>query len=291
MTGVIPSGTDLYKAARTLAKEGQPVFPCYSENEMVNGREHRAKAPMTKNGLRDATTDKAQIKRWWTKRPDAAIGIPTGIMWDVLDVDVKHDADGRVHLPRLMRHGLLNGCQRLVKTPSGGWHLYFRSNPAIRNRSSANLGLDVRGDGGYVLAPPSFIDDDENSIGVYERMDDPVGSTDEPLLWDLITATLKPVNTTTGADIPLLPIERKVSLGRLKDWLMARQAGERNNALHWAVRRCLDNGLDPFELEEVALHIGLEEAEVKATIVGAIRRTGVDPSELLTEGEALFGTD
>lgn len=279
-----PTPSALYKAAKELVAEGQPVFPCFPSGE-------RAKRPMTKNGFNGATTDLAQIKRWWRANGDAAIGIPTGVVWDVFDIDTKNGKDGRQYLPLLLRHGLLNGCQRLVRSPSGGWHLYFKSTPGLRNKSRNDLGLDVRATGGYVLAPPSWVDDNDKSIGPYVRWDDPEGATDEPLLWDMIVNTIAPVNEDTNEPIPLPSLERQASIAGLKAWMFDRQKGERNNALHWATRRCLDHGIDPNELEEVALYIGLGAEEVKATIDGAIKRTGFNVSELLSEAEAQFGTD
>lgn len=279
-----PSANTLYREAQSLIKSGQPVFPCYSTGE-------KAKRPMTKHGLHDASLDKNRIKGWLKRHPDTALGIPTGIIWDVLDVDTKNGVDGRVHLPRLHKLGLLNGCKFCVRTPSGGWHLYFRATEGLTNKAHATLGLDVRSKGGYVLAPPSYVDDGEDSVGSYELIGETTGSTDEPLLWDLIVKTLAPVGEETRKPIDLLGYERQGSLASLRGWLSERQPGERNNALHWAVCRCIDNGIDPHELEEVALMLGLAEDEVNLTIDSALRRAGVKAGDLYTEAEALFGRD
>lgn len=285
-----PSANTLYRAAQEFIREGQPVFPCRAAYE---DPKRKAKAPLTKNGLKDATLDRATVKNWWSRfGSSAAIGIPTGIVYDVLDVDMKGENDGRVHLPYLHRLGLLNGCQRIARTPSGGWHLYFPAAQGITNTARAKLGLDVRGKGGYVLASPSYIDTtldpDGGYAGSYETLDDPTGNTVEPLLWDLIVATLEPVHETTKKPIELLGYERRASLASLRGWLSERVSGERNNALHWAVCRCIDNGLDPHELLEPALLIGLNEEEVLLTIESALRRAGVVVDDLLTEGESLF---
>jgi hypothetical protein len=279
-----PSANTLYRTTQELIRSGQPVFPCRPKGE-------KAKAPMTKNGLLDATLDINQIKRWWSTHRDAAIGIPTGVVWDVLDVDVKDDRDGRVHLPFLHRVGLLNGCKRVVRTPSGGWHLYFKAAPSLTNKARAALGLDVRAKGGYVLAPPSYVDDGDRSVGSYEDLGATTGSTDEPLLWDLIHAALAPIDTTTNKPVELLNYERRSSLASLRGWLSERQAGERNNSLHWAVCRCIDNGIDPHELVDVALLLGLREDEVLLTINSALRRAEVSADDLDTEAEALFGRE
>ena len=284
-----PTANDLYKQAQKYVKMGQPVFPC-----RPNGP--KAKAPFTRHGLNDATEDLAQIKSWWKRYGPAAIGIPTGIVWDVLDVDTKKGVDGRIHLPRLHRLGLLDGCKFVVKTPSGGWHLYFNAAPGLTNSASATLGLDVRATGGYVIAPPSHVEvlDDFGSVdyaGSYEHVGSTEGGTDEPLMWDLIVKTLAPVNEDSRKPIELLGYERQASIASLKGWLSERQAGERNNALHWAVCRCIENGIDPHELVEVALLIGLAEDETLLTIRSALRRAGISASDLRSEMEALFPED
>lgn len=279
-----PSANEMFRAAQMLVRQGQPVFPCHSKGE-------RAKRPMTKNGFKDATLDVSQIQRWWKQHREAAIGIPTGIHWDVLDVDVKNTADGRVHLPFLQRLGLLDGCVRVARTPSGGWHLYFPATPGLTNKArSATLGLDVRSTGGYVLAPPSYIESPD-STGPYEDHGEPTGGTPGPLWWDLIVSALEPVDQSTNKPVPLLPSERRASLASLREWVSIRQPGERNNALHWAVCRCIDNGLDPHELVEPALLAGLSEQEVLLTINSALKRAGVTVEELDSEAEALFPED
>jgi hypothetical protein len=271
----------LVRAARDLTRTGQPVFPCKTSGE-------RAKAPYTRNGLKDATLDLDRIKYWWRQQPDAAIGLPTGIIWDVLDVDIKDTADGRVHLPMLNRLGLLNGCKDVVRTPSGGWHLYFPSTKGLTNKArGATLGLDVRGLGGYVLAPPSYIETLDYA-GAYESVGAPTGGNDDPLHWDLIVSSILPIDTSSNKPVPILGSERQTSLAALREWVADRQSGERNNALHWAVCRCIDNGLDPHELVEPALLTGLSEDEILLTINSALKRAGVTVEELDSEAEALF---
>lgn len=280
-----PTGKQLRKAAVKLARDGQPVFPV----KAMHGK--KSKAPLTKNGVLDATTDEDQIKAWFKRHDNrAGIGVATGVLYDVLDVDVKPGRDGRVHLPYLTRLGLLNGCKFVVRTPSGGWHLYFLATPGLTNKASAQLGLDVRGKGGYVLAPPSFIVT-EDYAGPYEMAGETTGSTDDPLRWDLIKSVLEPENVQTSEPISLLPSERRQSIAALREWVAVRQSGERNNALHWAVCRCIDNNIDPRELVEAALLSGLEEDEIMLTINSALKRAGLNADHMDTEAEAMFGRD
>lgn len=284
---MIPTANEYYHAAQKFIREGQPVFPCRPAGK-------RAKAPLTQHGLDDATLDVAQVKRWWKRYGSAALGITTGVLWDVLDVDIKVDEetgkkiDGRVHLPRLRDLGLLNGCRKVARTPSGGWHLYFNASPEMTNKArAATLGLDVRALGGYVIAAPSFIETPDYA-GVYEEVGDTIGATSEPLYWDLIVSSLRPINTTTNEKVAILPSDRQTSIAALREWVSTLKSGERNNGLHWAVCRCIENGIDPHELVEPALLIGLEESEILLTVGSALRRAGVTADELDTEAEALF---
>lgn len=130
---------------------GLEIFPCDA-----NG-----KKPLTKHGFKDASADELVINDWWDKYPDANIGLPTGKINNlvVVDVDVKNDADGMASLKQLQDEcGEFN--TRIVHTPSGGLHFYF-SYPddanTIKNRTNMKPGIDIRADGGYVIAPGSSI--------------------------------------------------------------------------------------------------------------------------------------
>jgi hypothetical protein len=267
--------SSLGKAALKIAKTGQPVFPCWPDGPKV-------KSPMTKNGWKDATTDPDQIKRWWTRQPKAAIGIPTGVVWDVLDVDINPNKDGRVHLIRLANLGLLRGCQRVIKTPSGGFHLYFPANPMLKNKGrGASLGLDVRATGGYVIVPPSYYKDTEKRVeGHYVDLGPTVGYTDEVLQWDLIADDLAPKADNSNDEIELPNYEQSRSIAGLKHFVANAKESERNNSLFWAVNRCIENGFDPHDLMEAASLCGLPEHEVLTTINSALKRTGARVEEL-----------
>ena len=135
----------LVQSAEWLAAEmGLPVFPCDAQ-----------KRPMTQHGFMDATRDPETIRRCF--RNAAMIGIPTGEAsgFFVLDLDCKNGAQGlewlaahEARLPQTRRH----------RTRSGGVHLLFAmpAGRAIRNSASkVGPGVDVRGTGGYIIAPPS----------------------------------------------------------------------------------------------------------------------------------------
>ena len=119
--------------------------------------ENAAKHPRTKNGFHDGTTDPSQIRAWWARWPDANIGIATGNGLAVLDIDPRHAGDETlVDLRR--QHGALPDTPESI-TGSGGRHIYLRFPPGAEVRNSAQKlgpGVDVRGEGGYVVAPPSM---------------------------------------------------------------------------------------------------------------------------------------
>jgi hypothetical protein len=127
------------------AERGYPVFPTAP-----------SKRPLVAHGHYDATLDRAQIGAWWDRWSDAGVAIRTGAASGLLVLDVDGDAghDALYHLER--KHGALPRTAS-VRTPRGGAHLYFKHPGGTVGCSASRLGpgLDVRGDGGYVIAPPS----------------------------------------------------------------------------------------------------------------------------------------
>ncbi len=141
----------LAEAARRYASLGIPVFPC------VPG----GKQPLTPNGFHDASWSPAIVERWWRRTPEANIGLPTGTATGVVVVDVDvHDAGGGyAAFDRAHKQGLAAGWGWLVRTPSGGMHAYY--SPAGQEQRCWQVPgahVDFRGDGGYVIAPPSRVD-------------------------------------------------------------------------------------------------------------------------------------
>ena len=125
-----------------------PVFPC----------EPGGKRPLTYNGFWDASLEAARVEAWWGRWPAANLGVPTGERSGLLVLDVDPASGGLESLAALEReHGPLPETAR-ARTGGGGTHVFF-SYPAgevVRN-SAGKLGpgLDVRGEGGYVVVPPS----------------------------------------------------------------------------------------------------------------------------------------
>jgi hypothetical protein len=129
------------------------VFPCEWQGE-------RRKSPLTEHGFHDATTLTDTIVAWWSRTPDALIGVPTGapIGYVVLDIDRKDGGpDGFATLAKL--DSPILPLTPTVHTPSGGTHLYFERPPGGLCNTSGERGhgigpgIDWRGDGGYIIVP------------------------------------------------------------------------------------------------------------------------------------------
>src|SRR5258707_8134051 len=136
------------RRALAYARCGWPVFPCLPNS----------KAPATRHGFLDATTDADQIRYWWRHQPEANLAIATGLPGpDLLDVDQRGLAgNGFAAFGRLRREGLLDGAAAIVATPSGGLHAYFAGSAQPSGRLPCHH-LDFKSRGGYVVAPPSQV--------------------------------------------------------------------------------------------------------------------------------------
>jgi hypothetical protein len=104
------------------------------------------------HGVKEATTNRARVLAWWTRHPQANIGLATGHTFDVLDVDGPA-GEHAIHT-LAATHGL-HSAGPLVRTGGGGWH-YYLAPTGLGNARPADLArVDWRGRGGYVVAPPS----------------------------------------------------------------------------------------------------------------------------------------
>lgn len=135
------------------------VFPLHS---IVNGHctcrkdcASPGKHPRTHNGLKSATSDTNVIKEWFSKWPDSNIGIATGKVsgFFVLDIDPKNQ--GHISMELLTaRFGELPDTVHAI-TGSKGSHYLFKYQEGIRNKTDIWPGIDIRGDGGYIVTAPS----------------------------------------------------------------------------------------------------------------------------------------
>lgn len=129
----------LLQAALNYAKQGYHVFPCLP----------RSKAPATKDGFKSATVDEQTIRNWWRVCPDYNVAIATGEKSDLSVIDIDgpegHDSALKLELPT-----------STVLTPTGGAHIYYKYEPGLKNKVRFAPGLDIRSEGGYVVAAPSI---------------------------------------------------------------------------------------------------------------------------------------
>lgn len=242
MTGVLD-------AALAYAWRGWPVSPCRAGG----------KAPLTRHGYLDATTDPEVIRSWWWDRwPDANVAIATGTPGpDVLDVDQREDGSGFAALNELNRAGLTAGVHLIVRTPSGGLHAYF-DGTGQRCGSLPRLHLDFKAAGGYVIAPPSALAGGRAWRLAQTR--DGSGVLDWQACRELLApdpAPRKPARSTT--------------LDGLAAWVERQPHGNRNAGLYWAAREALDHDLDPWPLTDAAMAAGLDQAEAARTVASALR--------------------
>ena len=150
----------LLDAALKYAVRGYPVFPIdpgkiYQDYLPPDKRTNRK--PLVKWG-RCATINPRIIQSWWRKWPLAMIGMPTGQKSGVivLDIDIKNDQDGFRSLEEIGT--VIPPTPVVARTPSGGYHFFYQAPKGYKIKNSASKiadGVDVRGDGGMVILPPS----------------------------------------------------------------------------------------------------------------------------------------
>jgi Bifunctional DNA primase/polymerase, N-terminal len=147
--------SDLLAEALAAAAAGIPVVPLHTPLGPDRCTCNRAcdsigKHPRLMHGLRDASTDTEQVAQWWKMWPAANVGLCTGVVMDVVDIDTTEGLQALLDL--LGDQGLPGPA---VATGSGGWHAWVAPT-GLGNRVGVLPGVDWRGRGGYVVAPPSL---------------------------------------------------------------------------------------------------------------------------------------
>ena len=141
---------EFLNAALGYLKQGFHVFPL----------KPKSKTPLTPNGFKNASNNTEVIKSWWAKHPSANIGIATGEISDLIVIDVDGEyPDTFPPIPKTVT----------VKTKKG-YHLYLKypKDQIINSRAKIDgYDVDVRANGGYIVAPPSIHPDG----GRYEFID------------------------------------------------------------------------------------------------------------------------
>lgn len=256
----------LADAALSYANLGIPVFPS------VPG----GKQPLTPNGFHDATSSARMVSYWWRRNPDANIGLPTGARTGivVVDVDVHNGSSGYAAFDRARGAGLAEDWTWLVRTPSGGLHAYFAATPGLeqRNWTCPAAHIDFRGDGGYVVAPPSRIrvDGTERS---YEYL---AGARRglRPIDADGLRTFLDPPRPVQHS-AQQLRRDATSTPERLAAYVARLPQGGRNDGLFWAACEMVRTGHGIGEtrsaLVPAGTYAGLDAREIETSIRSAYR--------------------
>lgn len=224
--------SDMLTAALEYAELVMPVFPVKSCDMSAQSEGSRGKEPLTPHGHKDATTDPAKIREYWTSHPNANIGyaVPEGVI--VLDVD------GNQGIESLKEHGLDIPKTLTVETGrENGRHYYFRGHGRCRN--GVLPGVDIKSNGGYVILPPS-----KHRTGrTYEFVGGRIETADAPdWLEGLCNAKPAALPVAVPKKTELKKDRGPVFEGGRNDYLFRRGAGMRGK-----------DGLDEAELREALL--------------------------------------
>jgi putative DNA primase/helicase len=210
----------------------------------------REKIPRTAHGCNDATTAATTINGWWSQWPSANVSIATGADSGIFVIDI----DAECELPDCLR----NLPPTTTALSSRGRHFYLRypGDRTIGNRTRVDgLPIDVRGDGGYIVAPPSV--HPSGAVYQWERPpnDYPLAdATPEILDW------IAPAKSRNGQTRKAPPVPDTIAEGQ-RDSTLASLAGSMRrrglrepeilDALRAANRRCVPP-LDEAELGRIA---------------------------------------
>jgi hypothetical protein len=275
--------------ALSYASRGWAVLPCHSPTGggctcSATECSSPGKHPRLVNGLTGATTDSSDIEGWWRRWPNANVAIRTGEVSGLVVIDIDRRGGGDGTLAKLVKqHGRLP--KTLAVQTGDGVHLYFQHPGCpVPNDASRRLGpgIDIRGDGGYVLAPPSL----HHNGRRYRALDATVPAAAIPVWMQQLIVP-----------VPVRRVDRSVD--RVRDgtaWaraaldseasvVRAGQVGERNALLNrsaFSLGQIVAGGELEREvvegvLIESAVASGLTEREARLTVASGLRAGAQHP--------------
>ena len=260
-------------AALGYAARGWRVFPCTPGG----------KVPACLRGVHAATTDADAITAWWTANPSANVGIACGSS-GLYVVDFDQESPLRASLAPTY----------VVRTPRGGSHHYYTHDGDLPNSASKmGPGVDTRGRGGYVVAPPSVV----NGAGYQVEEDNPVA----PLpAW--VESLIVKHNAVTRVELSA-PTERpsnayvNAALEDEANNVATAQEGTRNDTLNRAAfslgtlvsAGVLDQELARSRLMDAATAAGLDETEAHKTIASGLSAGFKHPRQMTRSASPLDG--
>lgn len=250
---------EILEAALKYARDGLAVFPL---------RPH-SKEPATEHGAKDATRQREQIEKWFSGSPGLNIGIATGSKSNglfIIDIDIDEEA-GKNGLDELKKwqheHGAEIPETANTITGRGGYHFLYRAGagfPEVRNRVNVLPGVDIRGEDGYFVAPPSI----HPNGNIYQWEQDP----EEYGIAEANEAIKKLLDEGTGNG------SGRISPRQIDE-------GGRNNALFRAACSMQRKGFSPeairaaiIEQNKAACAPPLEEREVEKILKSALKQDG-----------------
>lgn len=241
-----------------------------------------SKVPAIKGGagFKDATDDCDTIDRWSKAHPNANIGVATGRPSGIIVIDIDPRNGGFDSVSKLAGKGFVFPQAPEARTGNAGRHLIFAYNPTVKaSKDRLGPGIDVKTDGGYVVAAPSVIaKSDSGPGGQYRWVREPSSFLPPLPAWTL--EALRP------KERPLPKFERvatadsaRKSLEGMASRLAGSPKGHRNNLLNWAAYTAGDLvrqgkiGVGEVEarLMQAAISAGLTFPEAKATLDSGLK--------------------
>lgn len=280
----MPSLTHILSVLEAYTARGWHLFPCaqLSKEPLFSKR-------LGGRGCHDGTDQIAVLRTWFERTPSANVGVAAGKASDLTVIDVDAKNGGPASIAELAAKGLVFPKTLRAITPGGGFHLFYRYCPEIKNWSGKLArGIDTRTQGGYcVIAPSRVRRKEDGKIGAYAWLDTDTGEIRESAVitdadhiapfpqWAL-QMLCPPEKPRIFQPIRPLSSERaQERLQRQADLIASEREGNRNGTLSsrafFAYRNYVASGVASAvdveaRLVSASIDSGLSTAEAKETV-------------------------